>query len=61
MYFHHDALDKMINMVKTYITDYLHEDIADYDVRRIVGILRYRMMRSAWQKGCPMVEIKVQS
>lgn len=42
MYFHHDTLDKMTNMVKTYITDYLHEDIADYDVQRIVSILWHR-------------------
>ena len=39
MYFHHDILDKMTNMVKTYITDYLHDDVAAYDVQRIVSIL----------------------
>lgn len=42
MYFHHDTLDKMTNMVKTYITDYLHDDIAAYDVQRIVSILWHR-------------------
>ena len=39
MYFHHDTLDKMTNMVKKYITDYLHDDVAAYDVQRIVSIL----------------------
>lgn len=29
-------------MVKTYITDYLHEDPAAYDVQRIVSILWHR-------------------
>ena len=42
MYFHHDTLDKMTNMVKTYITDYLHDDVAAYDVQRIVSILWHR-------------------
>lgn len=29
----------MTNMVKMYITDYLHDDVADYDVQRIVSIV----------------------
>lgn len=42
MYFHHDTLAKMTNMVKTYITDHLHDDVAAYDVQRIVSILWHR-------------------
>ena len=42
MYFHSDTLAKMTNMVKRYITDYLHDDVAAYDVQRIVSILWHR-------------------
>ena len=51
MYFHSDTLAKMTNMVKTYITDYLHDDVAAYDVQRIVSILWYRWYYVDGMKG----------